>query len=183
MGSYDHGRMVVGQVEIWREVAGCRRKLRDGANMASISMEEKIMRKAIPCLLLLCSVIAFGQEPQWTVIKHVTVMQQTQSVAGALLTPTEPGIYRLNLYFSGSGGGKGDQSYFIAHIHAIDTTGVPVDGGQTLYCNAAAAYWMPPIMVSLKPQQALSYYVIASPISTAGCQYNLAITVEQLVQQ
>jgi len=152
--------------------------------MAVISVEAKTMHRArIFFLLLLCSATSVGQEPQWTVIKHVILMQQDQSVFGTLLTPSEPGIYRLNLYFSVSGQEKGRQSYFMAHIHGTDITGSPVDNGQLFYCDSAGAFWMPPIMVALKPQEPLTYYVNRLQPPTAPCQYNLGITVEQLVQQ
>ena len=142
------------------------------------------MRKATICfLMLLCSVLAFGQdEPQWKVVKHVIFTQQTQRIGGTLLIPTEPGLYRLNLYFSESGGG-GPDSYYEAQLHATDVTGTSVDFAQLLYCSSAGAIWMPPIMVYLKPQKPLTYNVSVSPSPTASCQYNLAITVEQLVQQ
>ncbi len=106
-------------------------------------------------------------------------MQQTQSINGTLLVPTDPGIYRLNLYFSIGGGGNGLQSYFLTQLHGTDITG---GSGEGLYCSdSAEVYWMPPIMVSLKPQEPLTYRVAASKVPTAGCQYNLAITVEQLM--
>ena len=93
------------------------------------------MREAtIYFLMLLCSVLAFGQEePQWKVVKHVIFTQQMQRIGGTLLVPTEPGIYRLNLYFSESGGGKGLNSYHQAQLQGTDVTGTTVNFSQTAF--------------------------------------------------
>ena len=56
------------------------------------------MRNATICfLLVMCSVIAFGQdEPQWKVVKHITLMQQRQPMSQAgLLTPAEIALHRV----------------------------------------------------------------------------------------
>ena len=69
------------------------------------------MRKAMICfVVMLCSVIALGQgQPQWTVIQHVNLSQQIHPISPVtLLTPAEPGIYWLTVYFSGgTGSGTG----------------------------------------------------------------------------
>ena len=71
--------------------------------MAVISVEAKTMHKArIFFLLLLYSATSVGQEPQWTVTKHVTLMQQDSDIfQTTLLTPGEPGFYRISIYLSG----------------------------------------------------------------------------------
>jgi hypothetical protein len=66
-------------------------------------------------------------------------------------------------------------------MQGTDISGAEVNGGALIYCESPGAYWLPPIMVSLKPQIPLGYSVIGRKSPTAGCQYNLAITVEQLM--
>lgn len=142
------------------------------------------MGKATICLMVtMCSVIAFAQEePQWKVVQHVTLFQQSELIYWTtLLTPTEPGVYRLTVYFSGGGGGAKGQ--FVASIHGFDITGIPLGlDGIAILCSGKTWYQTAPITVSLKPQIPLMYEVLGSNNGTAGCQYNLAITVEQLMQ-
>ena len=80
-------------------------------------------------MMVLCSVLAFGQgEPLWTVVKHVLLFNQNQAIPlTTLLTPTEPGIYRLNLYFQG-GGGTSKFGNFIERLFATDITGYSLNG-------------------------------------------------------
>ena len=140
------------------------------------------MRKAIfGFLLLLCSVLAFGQEPQWTVIKHVTLMQQNQPTSGFLLTPTEPGIYRLTLYFSG--GDRKGSGGFEEMVNGTDVTGRPLSQWTTYGLDCSELYWqpIPPVTISLLPNAPLTYQVYSNS-SSPSCTYTLAITVEQLMQ-
>ncbi len=133
-------------------------------------------------VMMLCSTIAFGQgQPQWTVIQHVELSQQGHSIPQTtILVPTEPGIYRISVYFS-VGGGTGSGAW-LEVLDGTDITGAPLEGYGTLELPCAAASWFsaPPFTVSLKPQEPLTYQVKAST-GAAGCQYNLAIIVEQLL--
>jgi hypothetical protein len=64
------------------------------------------MRKAtISMLLLMCSVVAFGQsEPQWRVVKHGFLTNQTVGIqTTTLFTPTKTDLYRMSIYISASG--------------------------------------------------------------------------------
>ncbi len=140
------------------------------------------MRNATICfLLLLCSVLAFGQEPQWTVVKHVVLLNQTQSVRFEnLLTPTEPALYRLSFYFSGNGNGAGQSGYYSVSLNGTDISGMPLGAGGYVLCYQIG--WNSTTTTAiLKPQAHLSYTVFADNSST-NCTYNLAITIEQLVQ-
>ena len=143
------------------------------------------MRKAAICFLLIsCATIAFGQQqPQWTTVASVVLFNQTQGISEApLLTPTEPGIYRLNFYFSGRGTERGEQHFFTARMNYVDIEGDKFDYTGIVFCSESAVFSMPPTMISLKPNVPLTYLLSLSNPSTARCHYNLAITVEQLVQ-
>jgi len=144
------------------------------------------MRKAIPFVfLLLFPVIAFGQQqPQWTVVASVAIFNQDHADRHTvtLLTPTEPGIYRLNVYFSGGGGVHNPKGGgFYTELRGFDITGQPLYFTQSFECGSQTWDFMPQVMVSLKPQQSLTYDVGGTPL-TPGCIYNLAISVEQLTQ-
>ena len=147
------------------------------------------MRNAtIYSLLLFCSGLAFGQQPQWTTVASVVLFNQSQAdryKKTTLLTPTEPGIYRLNVYFSGGGGTNNPNGEwgFYTELNGFDITGQPLNFSQSVQCGfGMSAFWMPQVVVSLKPQHPLTYdFGGMSP--TPGCIYNVAITVEQLVQQ
>ena len=146
------------------------------------------MRKATICptiglmMMVLLSGIALAQEPQWTVIEHVFLTQQTQSIEPTTLaTPTEPGLYRISLYFS-RGGLFGKGSY-AASLSGFDISGLPFGGGMTFDCASIAGWYsMPPTTLMLRPQSSLTYKVVSAN-GQLSCYYNLAITVEQLVQQ
>ena len=137
-------------------------------------------------LLFLCSVFSFGQQPQWTTVASVVMFNQDHADRRrvTLLTPTEPGIYRLNAYFSGGGGtnnSRGQWSFY-NELNGFDITGQPLYFSQSVECGfGMSAFWMPQVVVSLKPQRPLTYDV-GGMSATPGCIYNLAITVEQLIQ-
>src|SRR5262249_24088345 len=99
------------------------------------------MRKsAIYLLLVLWSAVALAQdEPQWKVIKHVVLTNQTQQTSRTLLVPTEPGVYRLNLYFSVTGGGLGDAYFYEAQIGGTDISGAQLSGGSLGFCQEPGA--------------------------------------------
>jgi hypothetical protein len=131
--------------------------------------------------MLLCSVIALGQQqPQWTVVQHVELTQQSQPIAPTtLLTPTESGVYRLTAYFSSVGGtAVGSWTEFLS---ATDITGGLVNGNLALNCHSSR-YWFstPPITALLKANAPITYQVSSNG---GSCQYNLLIVVEQLQQQ
>jgi len=132
--------------------------------------------------VLLCSLVVVGQQqPQWTVVQHVELMQQGQPIAPTtLLTPTESGVYRLTAYFSSVGGtAAGGWTEF---LNATDITGGLVNGNLGLNCRSGH-YWFstPPITAVLKANAPVTYQV--SSTGAATCQYNLLIIVEQLQQQ
>ena len=141
------------------------------------------MRKTTACfLIMLCSAIAFGQQqPQWTVVQSVVLFSQSQAIPQTtLLTPTEPGLYRLTVYFSG-GGGASPQGAFDLVVVGTDISGVPSRTELGGPCAFSRFISLSPI-VSLKPSVPLTFEVDNLGTSP-GCVYNLAITVEQLVQQ
>jgi hypothetical protein len=140
------------------------------------------MRSATICfLLLLCSVLAFGQQPQWAVVANVVLFSQVQAIPQTtIFTPTEPGIYRLTLYFSGGGGREGyREEVFEADLNGVDISGEAISYSPQVRCGTPIINSVSPI-VSLKPQQPLTYDVTAF-VYNAACQYNLAITVERLM--
>ena len=141
------------------------------------------MRKAAVCFaMMLYSTVAFGQEqPQWMVIQHLNLSQQSQPIPQAtLLVPTEPGLYRISVYMS-VGGGTGSGAW-LEILSGTDITGASLEGNGTLVlpCKEASWFSAPPFTVSLKPQEPLTYQVKAST-GAPGCQYNLAITIEELL--
>jgi hypothetical protein len=144
------------------------------------------MRKAaIFFLVLLCSAISYGQEPQWTVVKHVFLTQQTANIFHTtLLTPTEPSLYRISAYLSGGvGGSPRTNAVWTATLAGSDITGAAFKPAPLqVPCNQTVWLSAPSIIISLEPQVPLTYQVIDGG-GGLTCQYNLAITVEQLVQQ
>lgn len=141
------------------------------------------MRKAAAlCFLLLCSAAAFGQEPQWTVVQHVVVAQQNSLIPfTTLLTPTEPNAYRITVYFSG-GDEKGTGSFTLL-VNGFDITGLPLGIQTNVNCSIKTFASMPPLTTILRPESTLGFEVLPFKNNAASCQYNLVITVEQLVQQ
>ena len=142
------------------------------------------MRKASSfLLLLLCSAVAFGQEPQWTVIKNVDVVQQEHNIfLTTLLTPTEPGLYRISFYLSGGVvSNPRSDAFWTATLAGTDITGARFEPAPLqIPCNQASWLSAPSITIALKPQVPLTYQVIAGG-GASTCQYNLAIIVEQLL--
>jgi hypothetical protein len=138
------------------------------------------MRTAAICfLLLLSSVLAFGQEPQWTVVKHLTLTQQNTPIPfTTLLIPEDAGIYRVNISFSGSG--TEHVGVWGAQVGGADVSGAQLNLGGEADCNVPNWTPIPSVMVFLKAQVPLVYRVFGRG-ATPSCQYNLAITVEQLV--
>lgn len=145
------------------------------------------MRKVTVCfLLMLSSVWAFGQQqPQWKVVASVVMFNQSHADGKhiTLLIPTEPSVYRLNVYNSGGAGTNNNDHWgFVTVLSGVDITGQRLSFAQDIICGQPNVSWMPQAVVSLKPDEPLTYYVEGgSPIPS--CIYNLAITVEQLVQQ
>lgn len=139
------------------------------------------MRNAILCfLLMLCSVLAFGQEPQWTVVKHLILTQQNTPIPfTTLLFPEDAGIYRVNISFSGSG--TENTGLWEAQLGGTDISGGQLNLGGEADCNVPNWTPIPSVMVFLKAKVPLVYRVFGRS-ATPSCQYNLAITVEQLVQ-
>src|ERR1035438_2679197 len=139
-------------------------------------MEAKTMRKATLCfLLLLFSALAFGQEPQWTVVQRVVLFDQSRAIpTTAIFTPTEPGLYRFTLYLSATGGRNGSGS-FIETISGTDISGARLASSYQVECGRFFAYWMPiaPITVSLEPNEPLVYKVDQlPPPGSTPCKYN-----------
>jgi hypothetical protein len=134
-------------------------------------------------VMMLCSALAFGQEPQWMVVRHVVLFNQTEAIPPTtLLTPTEPGEYRLSLYFSGVGTTPGANQEGIADITGIDIAGAFLQTYVVIPCGFQPSYSsLPATTISLKPEVPLTYDVRFA--NRSGCLYNLVITVEQLVQQ
>jgi hypothetical protein len=147
-------------------------------------MEGKTMRKAAICfLLLLCSAIAFGQQqPQWTVVQSEVLSNQNQPIAQTLLTPTEASIYRLTIYFSVVSG-PSPQGAFELTVVGKDISGLPLTGTPFGFGCGGPGFFQVSSAISLKPNLPLSFEVKSFGIPSQGCVYNLAITVEQLVQQ
>jgi hypothetical protein len=142
------------------------------------------MRKATICfLLMLYSALALGQEPQWKVIQHIVLFSQTEPIAPTtLLTPTEPGEYRVSLYLSGlgtvpdNGRTQGD-----LELLGNDITGEPLQTLIYIDCaNVAEFSSLPATTMSFKPQEPLKYDVRL--FGSSRCLYNIIITVEQLTQ-
>ena len=142
------------------------------------------MRKVTICfLLMLCSVWALGQQPQWIVVQNVVLFNQTTPIPlTTLLTPTEPGEYRLNAYFSGLGSGS-DRNSNSGELDIVgtDLTGAPMSNSLGLSCAQPIFSSLPTMTMILKPQVPLVYSVRLG--GTGVCKYNLAITIEQLVEQ
>ena len=144
------------------------------------------MRKAtLYFLLIICSILAFGQEPQWIVVKHVVLFDQKQPILKTtLLTPAEANFYRLTVYISGGGGRPSASEAFVVDVNGTDVSGQSWDLSPVLPCNILSVIGLPPYTLISKPNLPLTYEVYRRPASvlSSDCTYNLAITVEQLVQ-
>src|ERR1035438_8751461 len=118
------------------------------------------MSNATICfLLMLCSVVAFGQQPQWTVVQQVVLFHQNQAIPKTtLLTPNGQGIYRLNLYLSGGSFGEGNGQIAYS-LNGFDITGAQIFSAGGIDCGSKEWLSMPPIMVSLAPQAPLTYQI------------------------
>lgn len=142
------------------------------------------MRKATSiCFLLLalCSV-TFGQSPQWTVVQNVVLYGQSQAISPTtLLTPSDPGMYRITMYFS-TVSGISPIGTFNALYSGTDVSGVEIGDGSGAVCGKQGFHSSVPLTVSLKPNAPLTYQVRADIPPSSSCVYNLAITVEQLLQ-
>jgi hypothetical protein len=137
------------------------------------------MRKAtVGLLMLLFSVAAFGQ-PQWKVVKALTLADQIAPIPQtALFTPTRAGVYRLSVYMSGGGGTPGAD--WDLSVGWTDFTGASSDFNE-LQVFTGGANWTehPPSMLSIANGTPLVYEVDAVG-NTSGSDYNLVITIEQL---
>lgn len=142
------------------------------------------MREATICfVMMLCSVVAFGQQqPQWKVVQSVALFNQTNPIPPTtLLTPTEPGAYRVSLYFSGVPK-TAAYSNPVVQILGSDITGASIPNWLLqLSCNVPNWLSIPATTISLKPQVPLIYELDTG--NSSSCLYNLIISVEQLVQQ
>lgn len=140
------------------------------------------MRKAVLCILLLVATVAFGQ--QWQVVPGAVVSVFNQSAAvqpTVLLTPDSPGIYRLLMYFSVSTQPNNTPAgFYDATLQGTDITGLPYTADLMLSCKQSLYESLSPA-ISLKAGQPLTYAVAANG-NLSGCNYNLTITVEKLVQ-
>src|SRR5579864_9130694 len=121
---------------------------------------------ALGLLVMLWSGVALGQQtlpqqralPQWTVIRHVVLYQQSAPISQTtLLTPTQPGIYRFTVYFSGGSGTGGGR--WLESLSGSDITGLSLGGLGSLgvLCGELLWQWTPPVVVSLKPEVPLTY--------------------------
>ncbi len=137
------------------------------------------MRKAAICFIfaLLCPVLSVGQ--QWQVVRHVELFNQTQAVPlTTLLTPTELSIYRIDFYFSAGPETGPGLARWDANLSGTELSGLPLNTTASVHCGTSSWYSAPPVTISLKPQVPLTYQV--QLLGLQGCQYNLAIIVEQL---
>lgn len=134
------------------------------------------MRKLLICLLFL-PLCAFGQ--QWTVIQSVSVFNQTQAIPQTtLLTPSDAGVYRLTYYLSG-GGGASPSGYYNLILSGNDISGGYFNPNIVATCGIEKFSSAAPI-ISLMPNEPLTYKVDAAGSLPSGCNYNLTITVEKL---
>jgi hypothetical protein len=79
-------------------------------------------------LFLLCSAFAVGQ-PQWVLLANVSLFNQNQPIPETtLLIPTQPGVFRLNMYVSG--GGSGGKGVYTVALSGFDITGFPPVEGR-----------------------------------------------------
>lgn len=137
------------------------------------------MRNLVLALVVLASTLAFAQ--QWQTVQGIWLPGQSAGIPlTTIMTPSNPGIYRLTFYISG-GGGAATGGFFSAYLNATDIS------GQTQSTNLGSPCGLPRYIsttsvVSLKVGEPLTYEV-DSGNSELGCTFNLAITVEQLVTQ
>jgi hypothetical protein len=142
------------------------------------------MRKVTICfLLMLCSVLAFGQQ-RWAIVGSVALFNQSQGILRTtIFTPTELGIYRLNFYFSVLGGNEKEYGNFYEDVYITDISGQEWDPSP--YGACSGGYYRPvdPITISLKPNVPVEFATHYEGVPrNSPCVYNLAITVEELVQ-
>ena len=134
------------------------------------------MRKLIFVSLLLLTSLAFGQT--WQPVASVVLLQQTQPIPlTTLYTPTGPGIYRVEYYFS-AGGGAAAGGGFSSAVTVSDISGKTNASGFPGHC-AGGNFFSTSYGVSLLENQPMTYEVDQQGSVSTGCVYNLSITVEQ----
>ena len=125
--------------------------------------------------LLLCSGIAFAQQqPQWTVIAAVKVVNQTAPIAPVtLFTPTQTlGLYRVTAYIAEKGH-QGTQ-WRLSIGYTDSSTGVP--GAASISVEAGEAV-LDPTPFSPKPGTPVSYDV---DLGSGEVPYSFMFAIEQL---
>jgi len=124
--------------------------------------------------LLLCSGIAFAQQqPQWTVIAAVKVVNQTAPIAPVtLFTPTQTlGLYRVTAYIAE----KGPQhTQWRLNINYTDSTGVLAAVSISVEAGEAV---LDPTPFSPKPGTPVSYDV---DLGSGEVPYSFMFAIEQL---
>jgi hypothetical protein len=132
------------------------------------------MRKTtIGLLLLLCSLAAFGQnEPQWKVVRHGILTDQTAPILSTpIFTPTKTGIYRMSAYISLNGFTISDWEMAIFWTDlggSVQTYQASPEGGTQR---------IETFMFIPKEGTPVEYYVSGNDPTRP---YNIAFTIEQL---
>ena len=135
---------------------------------------------AIYILLLLCASLAVAQQWQTVPGANVTLYGQNQSVPlTTLLTPTEPGIYRLVTYLSVTGANSIVPGFFHSAVYVQDagnSAGYIYQFTET--CAVGGSGSSPVSILSLKPGVPVTYEINGQSVPQ-GCNYIFAVTIEQ----
>jgi hypothetical protein len=130
---------------------------------------------------VLCCGLAFAQQqPQWTVISAVKVVNQTAPIAPVtLFTPTQTlGLYRVSAYIAETGTPRSDWSLV---FQWTDSTGISGAEAGVMVSNPLeprAFAVLNPTIFSPKPGTPVTYEV--DFVQGSEIPYTLMFTIEQL---
>lgn len=136
------------------------------------------MRKTLLfSLVVMFASLAVAQ--QWQVVSSVSVFNQNRGIASTtLLTPSDPGSYRVTFYLSSSGISN-SPGYYEAVVAMQDISGQSGTIDIPTACNGVSRFLPTIEPISLKPGVPVTYAVNASG-SPGACVYNLSIAIEKL---
>lgn len=140
---------------------------------------SQLMRKTtVYLLVLLCSLAAYGQkQPQWRVVKSVSLLDQTEPISDTILfTPPTIGVYRLSGYMAGTNLQSGTALEF--YISWTDVSGTP-GSSSIVVQNQIPSGTINPTVFAVRPGTPVVYHVQATP-PPVGYTYILVFTVEKL---
>jgi hypothetical protein len=134
------------------------------------------MRKAtLGLLIVLClsGATSWQGQPQWRVIQHVVLTEQTAPISQTtVFTPTKRSVYRLSAYFSAGGSPQANWEWFF-YWNDLDGTGF-----QTSLDSSDGPSELGAMIFASQPGVPVTFATIPNPQPHGG--YDLLFTIEEL---